>query len=576
MRARSAAALLFLLFFVTSTQALPAGQDEPINGIELPRIGFPAFTTPGGTLKVVLLGEVGPDVQARLENEFTVVDLEALSVEPGPDPGETTVVFRLLGGEAGLYDLVVSAGGAERCEPNSVAVMEDLNPPFMVFWISDTHYDNRPGQQPQEAQFQRHLWLINFLSPDFVLVTGDVCNNPHEVIFQGVYKEMQEFDVPVILIPGNHDHAVSRQPFVKYLALSNVSLDVGPVHIVSLDTGPGSLSGALSPEQLSWLEQDLSATNATVKIVALHHPPFALENRSDANVQMLVDILLRHNVSLVASGHMHENYVFYEPLLMVTNPNSYGIIEQAVEKALPGYRIFWITESGELRWLGGVERPIVLDTFEVEHYQVNDGSALGFSSKIVNKSPWPLNGTLKVRLKPGDVKVDGGKLLAVRESRFGYQVAYVSVVVDPQSERLVKVWVAEDSEPPRAEISAETTVRATSVVIRLNCTVRDDVLGVADIKLSISPDNATWSEVKLLRLDEDTFLGTAKLAPESGKGYIRLETTDVEGRRSSSYFTILWAEEAERERAEVPVPTWVILAVVAGAVLAVLAIKLRR
>lgn len=575
MRAK-AVALLFLLFFFESAQAVPAGQDEPVNGIEIPRVGFPAFTAPNGQLKVVLLGEAGPDIQGRIENEFTVVDLETILVEPGPEPGKTSVLFKLQGGEPGLYDLVISVGGVERREPNSVAVMEDLNPPFMVFWISDTHYDNRLGQQHQGAQFQRHLWLINFLSPDFAIVTGDVCNNPHEVIFQGLYREMREFDVPIILVPGNHDHAAGRQPFVKYLAPSNVSLEVGPVHIVILDTGPGSLSGSISPDQLSWLEEDLSATNATVKIVAMHHPPFALENRSDANVEMLVDILLEHGVSLVISGHMHENYVFYEPLLMVTNPNSYGMVEMAAEKALPGYRIFWITEQSGFKWLGGVEKPIVLDTFEVEHYQVNDGTAFGFSSKIVNKSPWPLNGTLKVRLKPGEVKVDGGRLLFVRESRLGYQVAYVAVTVDPQSERLVRVWVTEDSEPPRAQIDAEAMVRPTSVIVRLNCTVRDAVLGVADVKAYVSPDNATWSEVKLLRLDEDTFLGTAKLAPESGKGYIRLEATDIEGRRSTSYFTILWAEEAERERAEAPVLTWVILAAVAGAVLAALATKLRR
>ncbi|RLG41393.1 MAG: hypothetical protein DRO01_02705 [Thermoproteota archaeon] len=575
-----AAALLLFLTAVAASAPIAATEESPLTGIELPRIGFPAFVAPGGGIGIRLVGEVSV-VAARIENEFGEYEL---SLEGATLTDGRTEVEAVLPPEAppGLYDLVVELEGGEvRREPNSVAVLEDLDPPFTVFWISDTHYDNRPGQLHQAAQFVRDIWLINFLRPDFVIHTGDVCNNPHEVIFQGVRRLMPSFDVPVILIPGNHDHSIKGVPFVRYLAPSNLSLDIGPdVHVVSVDTGPGSLEGRLSVDQVEWLDRDLSASNATVKIVLFHHPPWNLEATPGANSDTVIQLMAERGVTAALSGHMHENYVYTEPILMVTNPNSYGDVEKAVEKAIPGYRIFTIEPDGGLRWLGGVEKPIPLNWFEVEHYQVNDGSAGGFSAKVVNRSPWPINGTLVARISgSGSVQAEGGTLLEVRESRLGYSVAYVTVTVPPGQEKVVKVWAAEDSSPPTVEFHAEPKVGGT-VVIRVNLTVRDDVLGVSEVSLWVSTDGQSWREVELLRLDEDTFLATTQVPREVGQARFRVEALDLSGKSTTLEEVVSWGAltgpTVETGEEEVQLPLWVLGVAILAAATAVAAFKLRR
>ncbi len=578
-RSGAAALLLFLTVIAASAPAV-ATEEAPLAGVELPRIGFPAFAAPGSEITIRLVGEVSVSA-VRIENEFAEYKLsvQGVTAVDGRTAAEAIIPPET---SPGLYDLVVELEGGEvRREPNSVAVLEDLDPPFTVFWISDTHYDNRPGQLHQAAQFVRDIWLINFLRPDFVIHTGDVCNNPHEVIFQGLRRLMPSFDVPVILIPGNHDHSIKGVPFVRYLAPSNESLDVGPeVHIVSVDTGPGSLEGKLSVDQIAWLDQDLSATNATVKIVLFHHPPWNLEAVPGADSDTVIQLMAERGVTAALSGHMHENYVYTEPILMVTNPNSYGDVEKAVEKAIPGYRIFTIGSDGSLRWLGGVEKPIPLNWFEVEHYQVNDGSAGGFSAKAINRSPWPLNGTLVARISgDGSVQVEGGTLLEVRESRLGYRVAYVAVTVPPGQEKVVKVWAAEDSSPPTVEFQAEPKVGGT-VVIGVNLTVRDDVLGVSEVRLQVSTDGQSWQEVDLLRFDEDTFLATTQVPREAGQARFRVEAFDLSGKSTTAEEVVGWGAPTgptgETGVDAVHLPLWALgLAVLAAAAI-VAAFKLRR
>ncbi len=557
----------------------PVDTAGSVSGIELPRIGFPAFVEPGGGVEVRLAGEVSV-TSVRLEGELEERELSIASRELG---GGVTLVRAVVPPDAppGLYDLVVGLeGGGVLREPNSVAVLEDLDPPFTVFWISDTHYDNRPGQLQQAARFVRDIWLINFLRPDFVIHTGDVCNNPHEVIFRGARRELTRLDVPIVAIPGNHDHSVKGVPFVRYLAPSNLSLDVGPeVHIVSVDTGPGSLEGRLSPEQVEWLDGDLSATNATVRMVLFHHPPWNLEAVPGADSDTVIRLMAERGVTVALSGHMHENHVYEDPVLMVTNPNSYGDVEKAVEEAIPGFRIFTIRSDGRIEWLGGLERPIPLDWFEVEHYQLNDGSRGGFSARISNRSPWVLNGTIVARMAgSGEVAVEGGELVEVRDSRLGYRVAYVSVSVGPGEERVVEVRAAEDESPPTVEVRAEPRVGG-AVLIELNVTALDDVTGVSEVRAWASTDGSTWKEVDLLRIDEDTFVGTAQVPKEAGEAQLRVRAVDLTGKSVEVRKTVGWgAQPTPAEAGEgptAPIPLWALGLVALAAGLAAAA-KLRR
>lgn len=62
------------------------------------------------------------------------------------------------------------------------------------------------------------------------------------------------------------------------------------------------------PDQLAWLEQALSASDATWKILFVHRPPYSAGYQgSDTGVRThIVPVLQRHGVQLVVSGHDHD------------------------------------------------------------------------------------------------------------------------------------------------------------------------------------------------------------------------------------------------------------------------------
>ncbi len=96
------------------------------------------------------------------------------------------------------------------------------------------------------------------------------------------------------------------------------SFDWGEIHFISLDSYGAEadqtrLYDTLGP-QVSWLKQDLAATNKKWKIVYWHHPPFTKGTRNSDTEEELVRIrqnfiriLERNGVDMVLCGHSH-NY----------------------------------------------------------------------------------------------------------------------------------------------------------------------------------------------------------------------------------------------------------------------------
>lgn len=77
----------------------------------------------------------------------------------------------------------------------------------------------------------------------------------------------------------------------------------GPALVVVLDsTRPDD------PEQLDWLERTLASTDATWRIVALHHPPYSSGWHGSATDvrEAFQPIFERYGVQLVLAGHDHD------------------------------------------------------------------------------------------------------------------------------------------------------------------------------------------------------------------------------------------------------------------------------
>lgn len=91
------------------------------------------------------------------------------------------------------------------------------------------------------------------------------------------------------------------------------------------------------PEQIEWLERELKASTSDWKIAYFHHPLYSSGDRHGSDVRLreaLEPLFLKHNVSLVLTGHDH----FYERV-----------------KPQQGITYFVVGSGGKLR-SGNIER----------------------------------------------------------------------------------------------------------------------------------------------------------------------------------------------------------------------------
>jgi predicted phosphodiesterase len=110
----------------------------------------------------------------------------------------------------------------------------------------------------------------------------------------------------LLAILGNHD-VISSDGSDQMEALGMPgrwwSREFGDeVLLVGLD------SNDLDDRQLRFLDEELAASDATWKIVALHHPPYSAGYQGSVEElrDTVVPILERHGVQLVLSGHDHD------------------------------------------------------------------------------------------------------------------------------------------------------------------------------------------------------------------------------------------------------------------------------
>ena len=156
--------------------------------------------------------------------------------------------------------------------------------------------------------------------PDVLLLTGDLTFDGQDEEYQELLMLLRRhIEIPVFVIPGNHDRRVpmreqlgdlpgvnSHPHFIQY-AIENY-----PVRIIMLDTlAPGADHGELCEERLAWLDTTLATVPNKPTLIGMHHPPFAcgVEHMDKINLQnpgALAKIVAKHpQVERIVCGHVH-------------------------------------------------------------------------------------------------------------------------------------------------------------------------------------------------------------------------------------------------------------------------------
>ncbi|SCL34488.1 3',5'-cyclic AMP phosphodiesterase CpdA [Micromonospora rhizosphaerae] len=181
---------------------------------------------------------------------------------------------------------------------------------MIIAHISDTHLDN--GERAL-ARTRRVMRYLRSCTVDAILVSGDLADHGEIHEYEQVKAELTA-DVPVLMLPGNHD---GRSAYRKVLLDGGGDAPINQLHRVGgalfalCDSSiPGRDDGLLAAETLAWLRGVVATADAPV-FVGLHHHPIALHNplvdgirlvNADELAAIIVD---SPQVVAVLCGHAH-------------------------------------------------------------------------------------------------------------------------------------------------------------------------------------------------------------------------------------------------------------------------------
>ena len=162
-----------------------------------------------------------------------------------------------------------------------------------------------------------HLIQLN-TPPDIVLMTGDLTDFGRVKEYQLLRELMAPLDMPVYVIPGNHDErenfreAFKDHPYLPPSGDLRYVIEDYPLRMIALDTTiAGKAEGELCSDRLAWLDQRLREKPDLPTLIFMHHPPLTtgihhMDLQNCQNGEALGQLLETHpQVFQILCGHVH-------------------------------------------------------------------------------------------------------------------------------------------------------------------------------------------------------------------------------------------------------------------------------
>lgn len=195
--------------------------------------------------------------------------------------------------------------------------------PVRLVQISDAHLCAAAGDIMNsgvntDASLQALLrqLLESSSSPDLVVATGDLVQDPCAAAYQRLQRHLSVVDAPVYALCGNHDDPRLARHYLDGGNLScSGSLQLPRWQLIFLDSSqPGRVDGELPVAELERLQQLLDSTPQLHAMLFLHHQPVAIgspwmDRIGLSNSEALFAVIERHpQVRAVVFGHIHQQF----------------------------------------------------------------------------------------------------------------------------------------------------------------------------------------------------------------------------------------------------------------------------
>lgn len=292
---------------------------------------IPSIVKKGNILKIECKYPRLPQkIEAFLFNGHYIQSLKIISAEHGPRKIKNNLNEGLLiiaktpeQIPEGLYNLRLILDGKEDIATRAVKIISDFKREYEFVHLSDLHIRSPQDNRDHVEKLLAIAKEINLLSPEFVIMTGDITDSGSRPEYLRFLKALESFDVPTFVIPGNHDHYywwwkylyLGFDEYEKYMGQRFYSFSYGADNYICLNTGnfekvyETSLDG-IHDDQWHWLVGELERAGLCPEglLCVFAHYDYTedLPDYYEFSNQ-LEGLFNKYPVDLYAYGHGHQN-----------------------------------------------------------------------------------------------------------------------------------------------------------------------------------------------------------------------------------------------------------------------------
>jgi predicted MPP superfamily phosphohydrolase len=230
---------------------------------------------------------------------------------------------------AGFYGFEVDLAGTSYASVSAVRIYDSYPGSWGFIQITDTHVGYTAGDDTSLERLEFFVREANFLNPELVVVTGDLCENMNEghdwpEQFLGAVAELR---VPVYVIPGNHDYYNDGESYdsggpMRYFheinRFENSLVTLGSARFYGVttqyDEGLFHLYRCHGPstDALNWVASDVGTLGPSdhPRFLLMHGPNYDRLVWNTTNTAAVRDLLDDGEFDLALAGHTHRFETF--------------------------------------------------------------------------------------------------------------------------------------------------------------------------------------------------------------------------------------------------------------------------
>jgi predicted MPP superfamily phosphohydrolase len=257
-------------------------------------------------------------------------ELDLLLYAPGLEMIQEITIGIPADTPADFYDIHIIVEPYQFHSIHAVRILESYPPEWRFIHITDPHIGYDDEEYTAAERYRVFAREANFLRPDFIIITGDICENQN--LDTGAYVDSMLavtalLRAPVFVQPGNHDYYndgdynpyYPLRYFHRINRFRNAHFRFGGAHFLACDSGHdlGLLQlwrcRGPSDAALDWMAAILTELDPSAerpRFLLMHGPNYDYFTWNSQNVERVRDLMDAHSISLCLCGHTHRFETF--------------------------------------------------------------------------------------------------------------------------------------------------------------------------------------------------------------------------------------------------------------------------